>query len=358
MMKKNAKKNNVAKKLIPAAGMLALSASMLATSTYAWFTMNKTVEVTNMQVKAKAEKGLLINEVATYNDTHWDEIATSEADTNFTLIPMSTLDGATWVHANSAAANDSGKAASATAKGAKIASDGYSFFTLASTANGKNLAAHQLDFLTTAATAGSQAETNIYYMEKDNTEGAITDVDEGAFVKYSYYLKSSSTSDITVDATTNDEDGDMIYVKSIEVGGLDATGTDTVTLSHDLDKTLRVGIMVNNGTSNTFYTFAPVNGADEAYYIATANDTFAATEDSVQTATSKTLGTITSGKTTCTSVYSTALDIGTLPNTVNTAGGKKIDVYLWFEGEDTNCKTDNIYTSLNELTVNITFGLK
>ncbi|WP_303834487.1 hypothetical protein [Ruminococcus flavefaciens] len=70
--------------------------------------MNKTVEVTNMQVKAKAEKGLLINEVATYNDTHWDEIATSEADTDFTLIPMSTLDGATWIHANSAAANDSG----------------------------------------------------------------------------------------------------------------------------------------------------------------------------------------------------------------------------------------------------------
>ena len=36
-------KNSAAKKIIPAVGMLALSATMLSTSTYAWFTMNKEV---------------------------------------------------------------------------------------------------------------------------------------------------------------------------------------------------------------------------------------------------------------------------------------------------------------------------
>ena len=356
------KNNNIKKaanrtKLFSAIGMFTVSAAMLASSTFAWFTMNDTVKVTNMQVKAKAEKGLLINEVATYNDTNWDESATSSTDTGFTLIPMSTFDGNTWVHANSAAANDSGKAQNATTKGVKMASAGYKLFTLADSAGGNNLNSSKLDFLTTVATAGSQAETNVYYMEKDSTTRAIGDTDDGAFVKYSYYLKSSGTSDINVD-TTDDADGDMLYVKSIEVGGLDATGPDTVALSHDLDKTLRVGIKVNNGTSDNFYTFAPVKDADEDYFIATANDTFAATADSVQPATSKTLGTVTSGKTTCKSVYSTALDIGTLPNTVNTNGGKKVDVYLWFEGEDSNCKTDNIYTNLNELTVAIEFGLK
>lgn len=61
MMKTNAKrKNSAVKKLIPAAGMLALSASMLATSTYAWFTMNKEVRVTGMEVKTQVGDSLLI----------------------------------------------------------------------------------------------------------------------------------------------------------------------------------------------------------------------------------------------------------------------------------------------------------
>ena len=50
------------RKLIPAIGMLLVSATMLATSTYAWFTMNKEVEVRNLTVQAKAEGGLLIAE--------------------------------------------------------------------------------------------------------------------------------------------------------------------------------------------------------------------------------------------------------------------------------------------------------
>jgi len=61
MMKTNAKrKNSAIKKLVPAAGMLALSASMLATSTYAWFTMNKEVTVTGMEIKTHVGDSLLI----------------------------------------------------------------------------------------------------------------------------------------------------------------------------------------------------------------------------------------------------------------------------------------------------------
>ena len=60
-MKTNTKKKgNPAKKLIPAAGSLMVSAVMLATSTYAWFTMNKEVTVTGMEVKTKVGDSLLI----------------------------------------------------------------------------------------------------------------------------------------------------------------------------------------------------------------------------------------------------------------------------------------------------------
>ena len=49
---KNNKNNSAAKKLIPAAGMLAVSAAMLASSTYAWFTMSREVEVKNISMTA------------------------------------------------------------------------------------------------------------------------------------------------------------------------------------------------------------------------------------------------------------------------------------------------------------------
>ena len=53
-------KNSAAKKIIPAVGMLALSATMLSTSTYAWFTMNKEVEMTGLSMTAAVGEGMEI----------------------------------------------------------------------------------------------------------------------------------------------------------------------------------------------------------------------------------------------------------------------------------------------------------
>ena len=53
-------KNSAAKKIIPAVGMLALSATMLSTSTYAWFTMNKEVQMTGLSMTAAVGEGMEI----------------------------------------------------------------------------------------------------------------------------------------------------------------------------------------------------------------------------------------------------------------------------------------------------------
>jgi hypothetical protein len=60
-MTQKTKKNSAARKLVPAAGMLAVSAMMLATSTYAWFTMAREVEVTNIQMTASVPADLQIS---------------------------------------------------------------------------------------------------------------------------------------------------------------------------------------------------------------------------------------------------------------------------------------------------------
>lgn len=54
-------KHSAKKKLIPAVAMLTTSAIMLSTATYAWFTMNKEVQVTGLSMSATASDGLEIS---------------------------------------------------------------------------------------------------------------------------------------------------------------------------------------------------------------------------------------------------------------------------------------------------------
>lgn len=65
-MKKTTKKSPMMK-IVSAAAMLAVSASMLATSTYAWFSMNTTVNVTGMQVDVKSNNTFLLINTGEYD---------------------------------------------------------------------------------------------------------------------------------------------------------------------------------------------------------------------------------------------------------------------------------------------------
>ncbi|MGN0633954.1 MAG: hypothetical protein ACI4JW_08805 [Oscillospiraceae bacterium] len=81
-MKTNNNKSSARKKLVPAVAMLTASAVMLSTATYAWFTMNKEVEVTGLTMSATASDGLEIslgeingttptNEAPKYDSASW-----------------------------------------------------------------------------------------------------------------------------------------------------------------------------------------------------------------------------------------------------------------------------------------------
>ena len=88
--------NKGLKKLIPAAGMLMLSAAMLGTSTFAWFTMNKTVSVTGMQVNTTVGSNLLISHDTTAGTSVNAEDTFKTSDTtaiSALLEPVSTIDG-------------------------------------------------------------------------------------------------------------------------------------------------------------------------------------------------------------------------------------------------------------------------
>ena len=89
-------------KLVPAFAMLLVSAILVSTSTYAWFSMNTAVTATGMQVQAKAESGIVITNEAVDKWTASSKTTTSKRE----LLPTSTANFTTWYHASSDDAND------------------------------------------------------------------------------------------------------------------------------------------------------------------------------------------------------------------------------------------------------------
>jgi hypothetical protein len=313
------KKNNT-KKLLGAVGMLSISAAMLVSSTFAWFTMNKDVKATSMQVKAKAEAGLLINEVATAGNEFWDDEATANEAPGTALVPTSTTNAAKWFHANSKIASDEA-GAGANQKSTNLSGDYEELTSLVSEDS--------------TATAGSVAANSIFYKNNDGTAGySASSTDTAYYVMYKYYLRLSNENGMNNLAQTSGAQN--VAIKSVQVTQPSTPG------SPDLNKALRVGIKIGG----KMYIYAPLytsSAAPAAYYATTA-----ISGTTTQTITNQEVAAFTGD----TAAY-TALT--TLPGM--TGAGTEVDVYVWFEGEDPNCKSENITTTLDDIKVDITFSL-
>ncbi len=166
--------------------------------------------------------------------------------------------------------------------------------------------------MSSTATAGSQAAFS--------TMGASATSDAGYYVHYTYYLKTSAQSAITLDGSSK-----YVSIKSVVATPTTAAGSGSATL----DKSLRVGIKLNS----TFYIYNPLNGTS-TYYVNASN-----------TATTTIAGTT-----------ETKTDLASLPAV--SANGTPVEVYLWFEGEDENCMSANATAAtLDNIQVDITFSL-
>jgi hypothetical protein len=320
-------KKTMKKKLISAIAMLTVSAVTLSTATYAWFTMNKEVSVVGMQMKAHAEEGLLINEVALAGSPTWDEQAVAGDTGDYTALrPASTYNLTNWWHANSKkVSNEAGYGSGTVDATNTVQLSGGGYYTDISSATEN----HVRD-----GAAGTAAEKNIYYSDATFGSGTGTyDNGEGFYVKYTYYLKSSNSDALNV--AQNKLEAKVSATRTDENGASGST---------NLDSALRVGIMINDVATN-YTIFAPVSGADSSYNVTnnTSGTEYTATDAWYMdyASTNGNYQPVNRG---------TAI---TIPN-VNT-DGIKVDVYVWFEGEDTNCKSENLTANLNEYEISINF---
>ncbi len=102
------------RKLIPAIAMLLTSTVMMSTASFAWFSINKTVEVTGMNVTASAQGSLVINSAygsglgmnRNVSFTTSNDVTLSPITYNFTPDTTDDADAKTYVYCNNASLVD------------------------------------------------------------------------------------------------------------------------------------------------------------------------------------------------------------------------------------------------------------
>lgn len=310
------------KVIIPALGILLLSTAASVTGTVAWFSANQSVTATGMKVQAKAETGLLIS-ADKADSTSWANTDAALYSTAVSLVPASTNNASAWYHSQSLSADN-------------YASNG-SYSTLTS---GNDSATNiHVETVNLASASGSDAESNITYQDMDGTSGYDNAKDIGYYLETKFWLKSSGDA-IAIDQTAN-----WLSIQTITLSGLSDSGT--------LDASLRIGVKV--GTA--FKILAPLSAATGR-----EENTGAGTISynvNVSTATTTYNTTAYKGTLAADGNYKANLDSGfngDIPAKTTTTP-TVVSIYLWFEGEDGNCKSNNIQETLDTLTVGVEFGV-
>ena len=264
------------RKLIPAFAMLMVSAIMLSTASFAWFSSNTQAEANGMQIKAQTSGGLAI---AVWTKDTVDGVTVAKAPLDSAFASSVDIASTSWTNGASAVAPTSH--------------------------NGTNW------YSAVAASVDSYAKnTEAYELVANGKE---------------HYLQTTwSIKSLAADKQTN------VRVTAVEVSGI-----TNETVNTNFAKSLRVAIY--NRTTGTWYYFAPKQdaAATELYHVnSTADGRVAYAADGI-------------------TVGASSLTTQVLTNVTSTTA-QVIDVYLYFEGEDENCKSANA-VNLDTISVNLVF---
>ncbi|MGN1341009.1 MAG: hypothetical protein ACI4WS_12015 [Oscillospiraceae bacterium] len=222
--------HSVLRRLIPAVAMFAASSLMLSTATYAWFTMNKEVQMTGLNMSATASEGIEISLGGV------DSSGALAADLSAT--PADTEDekgwGSTVVVGNYY--NDIGKLIPASSV------DGTSFYD-ATNASDKGRQASTFKSITLGGETMAKLDQRATF---DPAGENTANGNAGYYVDIPVHIRTSKI------ATTPDEQGD-IYCKLI------ISSEDTV--NKDLYKAVRVAFVPVNPSGTT-----KIFAIDDTYY--------------------------------------------------------------------------------------------
>ena len=164
---------------------------------------------------------------------------------------------------------------------------------------------------------------------------AISDEQDNAKAKQdsSKYELLESTTDYVLKRTFTIRSASKdVPVSGVKLAVSNVTVTKEENDSENLDKALRIGVKVGN----TFYVYNPAAQSAENVNMSYGDG---------------------SGAITWLNAASKTRDLFTLTNDTIPANDSelKAEIYMWFDGEDANCKSTNVTATLDKLKVSVTF---
>ena len=267
--------------------------------------MNKEVSVTGMKLKATAEQGLVISD---HTKDDWASSWTISMS-SAVLAPTSTpaVAAPTWVRAESAQFDN----AEAFNSGSGYPTSGYTELTL--TYDNVVYDAAGSSGTTTASTEGIGSASRTVTVGSENSSGTYN---TNYVLKRKFFIKGT---------------GDTAWAQNLVIDEVSATTSSTSTL---LDNSLRVLVVVGEDA----FIYAPIQ--DGGSGTATTSYKWKGTTD--VTAHESTYDGV------CASI--TSIPAG------NTDSPIEVDMYMYFEGEDENCKSSNASgITLNDITISANF---
>jgi len=295
------KKSKMKRRLASAVAMLLVSTMMLGTATYAWFTMNKTVTVTGMEVRTKVGSNLLVSHDTSIAGT------TKNADNTFTTTDTTAVKA--WlepVSTNNAAATNFWYTLNAAANGAKISGD-YLDYDVAGLGNATN-----------TTNFANKFSEDYGVLKSEVTSFGATTTPQGAavgYVDYVFQLKATNTEDAA--ANINLTQLDLTYNKD-----------DTANVARNGELAFRAAIFVEaENTGKTAYENAGGTTLNSIYKPSAAAYFTANAGVSGANAT-----------TAVSNLVTTATPLASVA--AGDTNYYKVVVRLWIEGEDTTCTSE------------------
>lgn len=315
-------KNSAAKKIIPAVGMLALSATMLSTSTYAWFTMNKEVQMTGLNMTATVGEGMEIS------------LASVDASDNITA--------PTTAHPDDTETEKGWKSAVVVDEyystiGKFKPASSTTGVTLFDAVNSSDAGRKASKFTDITSAENAKVKASLRDKIKTGTEITVDEANSGYYVDIPVYLRTNKSG-------TDSED---IYYKMI-ISPLDKDGKASTADTDTLYKAVRVAFMAPDGKTNLAgeQIFAVYNNYYESRKAVSAADTKSDVTVN-QNATAAT------GKLEDITAADSGLDIP-LAKDGDNYGHLDFTVRVWLEGESASCINDNAGQSWN---IDLAFSL-
>lgn len=315
-------KNSAVKKIIPAVGMLALSATMLSTSTYAWFTMNKEVQMTGLSMTAAVGEGMEIS------------LASVDASDNITA--------PTTAHPDDTETEKGWKSAVVVDEyystiGKFKPASSTTGVTLFDAVNSSDAGRKASKFTDITSAENAKVKASLRDKIKTGTEITVDEANSGYYVDIPVYLRTNKSG-------TDSED---IYYKMI-ISPLDKDGKASTVDTDTLYKAVRVAFMAPDGKTNLAgeQIFAVDNNYYESGKAVSAVDTKSVvTVNQVATAATGKLEDITAAD--------SGLDIE-LANNGENYGHLDFIVRVWLEGESESCYNEKSGQSWN---IDLAFSL-